>query len=80
MRRQFPPDDSKVENWSVLKNLIPYLAEYKGRVILALGFMLLAKLATTALPFIIKSIVDHHIYIIFGIKMKIIFSKYIHEN
>ena len=58
MRRQAPPDDSKVENWSVLKDLLPYLAEYKGRVILALSFMLLAKLATTALPFLIKAIVD----------------------
>ena len=58
MRSQPPPDKNKVENWRVLKNLIPYLSEYKGRVIFALGFMILAKLANTGLPFIIKGLVD----------------------
>ncbi|WP_444998537.1 ABCB family ABC transporter ATP-binding protein/permease [Aliikangiella sp. IMCC44359] len=45
-------------NWPVLKQLMPYFTEFKGRIILALGFMVLAKLSTIALPFILKMIVD----------------------
>jgi len=58
MRGHPPPDKDSVENWRVLKHLIPYLSEYKGRVILALAFMITAKLANTAVPFVIKGIVD----------------------
>jgi ATP-binding cassette subfamily B protein len=58
MRRQPPPDKDSVENWRVLRHILPYLAEYKGRVILALAFMISAKLANTALPFVIKGLVD----------------------
>ncbi len=58
MRKQPPPDNDKVENWRVLRHLLPYLSEYKGRVILALAFMISAKLANTALPFVIKGLVD----------------------
>ena len=45
-------------NWSVFKTLIPYLAEYKVRVLLALLCLVLAKIATVGLPFILKHIVD----------------------
>jgi ABC-type transport system involved in Fe-S cluster assembly fused permease/ATPase subunit len=45
-------------NWSVFKTLIPYLAEYKLRVFLALLCLLFAKMATIGLPFILKQIVD----------------------
>ncbi|MFK8012712.1 MAG: ABC transporter ATP-binding protein/permease [Marinicellaceae bacterium] len=58
MPRHPPPDVDQVENWRVLKHLLPYLSEYKGRVILALSFMIGAKLANTALPFVIKGLVD----------------------
>lgn len=58
MRKQPPPDKDSVENWRVLRHLLPYLSEYKGRVILALAFMISAKLANTALPFVIKGLVD----------------------
>jgi ATP-binding cassette subfamily B protein len=58
MRRQSPPDKDSVENWRVLRHIMPYLSEYKGRVILALAFMISAKLANTALPFVIKGLVD----------------------
>ena len=58
MRKQPPPDKDSVENWRVLRHLLPYLSEYKGRVILALAFMICAKLANTALPFVIKGLVD----------------------
>jgi len=45
-------------NWSVFKTLIPYLAEYRLRVFLALLCLLFAKIATVGLPFILKYIVD----------------------
>ncbi|HEY7866339.1 MAG TPA: ABC transporter ATP-binding protein/permease [Psychromonas sp.] len=45
-------------NWSVFKTLIPYLAEYRLRVFLALLCLLFAKIATIGLPFILKYIVD----------------------
>jgi ATP-binding cassette subfamily B protein len=47
-----PPD------WRVLKMLLPYLAEFPGRVALALGLLLAAKLATVLLPLVLKRIVD----------------------
>lgn len=58
MRGQASPDTNQDENWGVLKKLLPYLAEYKGRVLLALLFLLGAKLATTGMPFLIKGMVD----------------------
>ena len=45
-------------DWAVLKKLIPYLMEFRGRVSLAMLCLLLAKLASVALPFAIKFIVD----------------------
>lgn len=45
-------------NWSVFKTLVPYLAEYKTRVFLALLCLVFAKVATVGLPFILKHIVD----------------------
>jgi ATP-binding cassette, subfamily B, heavy metal transporter len=45
-------------DWSTVKTLLPYLLEYRGRVLLALGFLLLAKLANVAVPLVMKSIVD----------------------
>jgi ABC-type transport system involved in Fe-S cluster assembly fused permease/ATPase subunit len=45
-------------NWRVLKHLIPYFIEFPARVGLALGCLILAKLATVALPFALKYIVD----------------------
>ena len=45
-------------NWHIIKQVIPYLFEFKHRVILALAFMVFAKLASVGLPFILKYIVD----------------------
>jgi ATP-binding cassette subfamily B protein len=38
--------------------LLPYLWEFRGRVLIALGFLILAKLASIGIPLIIKEIVD----------------------
>ncbi|QFU21517.1 ABC transporter ATP-binding protein/permease [Shewanella eurypsychrophilus] len=45
-------------NWHVLKLIWPYLFEFKYRVALALLCLIIAKLASVSLPFILKSLVD----------------------
>ena len=45
-------------NWQFIKQLLPYLGEFKGRVLFALIFMILAKLSTIMLPFFLKEVVD----------------------
>ena len=42
----------------VLKKLLPYFWHYRWRVVLALGFMVGAKLATVGVPLLLKKIVD----------------------
>ncbi len=44
--------------WHVFRLLIPYLLKYRQRVLLALGCLVLAKLASIVLPFFLKHIVD----------------------
>lgn len=43
---------------SNIKRIVPLLWEYKGRVLIALGFLILAKVATVGVPLILKAIVD----------------------
>ncbi len=45
-------------NLSVIKLFIPHLLKHRTRVAIALGFMILAKVASVGLPFILKYIVD----------------------
>ena len=45
-------------NWSVLSTLFPYLLEFRARIALAVACLVLAKLASVGLPFILKYIVD----------------------
>ena len=45
-------------DWTAIKSLVPYFMEFKGRVLLALVFLLLAKLANVTIPFAMKHIVD----------------------
>ena len=44
--------------WSTIRTLLPYLLQYKGRVALALGCLLAAKLTNVGVPLIMKEIVD----------------------
>ncbi|MDF3031379.1 MAG: metal transporter permease [Moraxellaceae bacterium] len=46
-------------DWQTLKTLFPYLWRYKARVLIALACLVLAKLATVAIPLILKEVVDH---------------------
>ena len=45
-------------DWTAIKSLAPYFLEFRGRVLLALLFLLLAKSANVMIPFIMKNIVD----------------------
>lgn len=45
-------------DWAVLKTLFPYLLEFRARIALAVLCLVLAKLASVGLPFILKHIVD----------------------
>ncbi|GAA4903658.1 ABC transporter ATP-binding protein/permease [Ferrimonas pelagia] len=45
-------------NWRTLTGLIPYLLEFRGRVVLALLCLIGAKIASVGLPFILKALVD----------------------
>ncbi len=45
-------------DWSVLGRLLPYLWQYKGRVVLALAFMVAAKMANVGVPLLLKELVD----------------------
>jgi ATP-binding cassette subfamily B protein len=44
--------------WKTIRTLLPYLLEFKGRVILALSFLVAAKLANVGVPLVMKRIVD----------------------
>jgi ATP-binding cassette subfamily B protein len=57
-RNRFPVNNDTPFSWRVFLQLIPYLSEYKGRVLLAIVCLIGAKLASVGLPFILKHIVD----------------------
>ncbi|HTP60461.1 MAG TPA: ABC transporter ATP-binding protein/permease [Burkholderiales bacterium] len=44
--------------WRSVRILLPYLLEYRGRVLLALALLVSAKLANVGVPLVMKSIVD----------------------
>ena len=45
-------------DWRVVPMLLPYLWEYKWRVVVALSFLVTAKLANVGVPLVLKDIVD----------------------
>ena len=45
-------------DWHTVRTLLPYLLAYKGRVLLALGCLVAAKLANVGVPLVLKQIVD----------------------
>ena len=54
----FEEQPSTSINWQVLKVIWPYLLDYKQRVAIALIFMILAKVANVAGPYLLKLVVD----------------------
>ncbi len=52
------PEHDTRGGWQTLRSLIPYLMEFKGRVILAMSLLVFAKLANVAVPLVFKQIID----------------------
>lgn len=46
------------DDWNNLRKLTPFLWDYRGRVLLALASLILAKLANIGVPLVLKEIVD----------------------
>ncbi|HRA23607.1 MAG TPA: ABC transporter transmembrane domain-containing protein, partial [Usitatibacteraceae bacterium] len=53
-----PAEPPATGDASVVAKLLPYLWEYRGRVLLALAFLITAKVANLGVPLVMKSIVD----------------------
>jgi ATP-binding cassette subfamily B protein len=57
-----PSDSStpmtKPNDWQTIRSLLPYLWEFKGRVIVAMVLLVAAKLANVAVPLALKQIID----------------------
>jgi ATP-binding cassette, subfamily B, heavy metal transporter len=51
-----PPD--RAAGWKTIRTLLPYLWEFKARVVLALLFLVTAKVANVGVPLVMKGIVD----------------------
>ncbi|RJF99613.1 ABCB family ABC transporter ATP-binding protein/permease [Noviherbaspirillum saxi] len=55
-----PPANQGTRNdWATLKTLLPYLWAYKWRVLLALTFLVGAKVANVGVPLVLKALIDH---------------------
>ncbi|CAB3779665.1 ATM1-type heavy metal exporter [Pararobbsia alpina] len=46
-------------DWQTIRALLPYLADYRGRVALALTCLIGAKLTNLGVPIVMKAIIDH---------------------
>ncbi|GAA6134251.1 ABC transporter ATP-binding protein/permease [Oceaniserpentilla sp. 4NH20-0058] len=51
-------DPNRSIDWSVIKQIWPYLTEFKHRVFLAIICLVLAKVASVGMPFVLKQVVD----------------------
>jgi ABC-type multidrug transport system fused ATPase/permease subunit len=52
------PTGAPRSDWGTLRRLFPYLWRYKWRVMVALAFMVGAKLANVGVPLLLKQLVD----------------------
>jgi len=53
-----PPSDQKRNDWKTIRTLLPYLWEFRARVIVAVICLILAKVAIVGVPLLLKAIVD----------------------
>jgi len=54
----YPDQEVSSINWQAFKLILPYLFEYKKRIAFAMLCLILTKIASVYLPFILKDIVD----------------------
>lgn len=57
-RSSYPEHEVTTINWQAFKLVLPYLFEFKKRIALAMLCLILTKVASVYLPFILKDIVD----------------------
>lgn len=57
-RSSYPEQEVTTINWQAFKLILPYLFEFKLRIALAVFCLILTKVASVYLPFILKDIVD----------------------
>ena len=57
-RSSYPEQEVSSINWQAFKLILPYLFEYKKRIAFAMLCLILTKIASVYLPFILKDIVD----------------------
>lgn len=55
---QIPNQRQGGNDWKVIANLLPYLWEFKGRVILAMSCLIAAKVANLGVPILLKELID----------------------
>ncbi len=58
MRSTSTPEHDTRGGWQTLRSLLPYLMEFKVRVVLAMSLLIMAKLANVSVPLILKKIID----------------------
>lgn len=46
------------QDWQAIRSLLPFIWQFKGRVLFALGLLLLAKVANVGVPLVLKEAVD----------------------
>jgi len=51
-----PPENRN--DWKTIKSLLPYLWEFRGRVLLAMSFLIAAKVANVGVPLLLKEVID----------------------
>lgn len=56
-RRTQTPKPPKLD-WEIFQTLLPYIWEYRGRSLIAMVLLLLAKVATVSVPLVLKNMVD----------------------
>ncbi len=52
------PNSAPRSEWGALKKLAPYVWQWRWRVLLALGFLVAAKVANVGVPLVLKQLVD----------------------
>ena len=61
MRPDTVPSSAAAANradWQTIRSLIPYLMEFKWRVVVAMSLLVLSKLANVSVPLVLKEIID----------------------
>ncbi|MEO6974412.1 MAG: ABC transporter ATP-binding protein/permease [Gallionella sp.] len=53
-----PANNTNRADWQTLRSLIPYLLEFKWRVVIAMSMLILSKLANVSVPLVLKEIID----------------------